>query len=122
MWPCRRRGVGTRSRCVRGLLHGLGSWAWPSGAGALCLPPQFQAPVMAPRRAAPACCRSAPLLGSSLRLESCPGKLIAIQGKAGLFLEGQIHPELEGVEIVISEKGASSPLITVFTDDKGAYR
>lgn len=55
-------------------------------------------------------------------LESCPGKLIEIQGKAGLFLEGQIHPELEGVEIVISEKGASSPLITVFTDDKGAYR
>lgn len=55
-------------------------------------------------------------------LESCPGKLIEIHGKAGLFLEGQIHPELEGVEIVISEKGASSPLITVFTDDKGAYR
>uniref|UniRef100_A0A2I3GKP0 Prealbumin-like fold domain-containing protein n=1 Tax=Nomascus leucogenys TaxID=61853 RepID=A0A2I3GKP0_NOMLE len=53
--------------------------------------------------------------------ESCPGKLIEIHGKAGLFLEGQIHPELEGVEIVISEKGASSSLITVFTDDKGAY-
>uniref|UniRef100_A0A8C0R6K3 Nodal modulator 1-like n=1 Tax=Canis lupus dingo TaxID=286419 RepID=A0A8C0R6K3_CANLU len=51
----------------------------------------------------------------------CPGKLIEIHGKAGLFLEGQIHPELEGVEIVISEKGASSPLITVFTDDRGAY-
>lgn len=55
-------------------------------------------------------------------LESCPGKLIEIHGKPGLFLEGQIHPELEGVEIVISEKGASSPLITVFTDDKGACR
>ncbi|XP_018425571.1 PREDICTED: nodal modulator 3-like [Nanorana parkeri] len=53
--------------------------------------------------------------------ESCPGKLIEILGKAGLFLEGQIHPELEGVEIVISEKGAASPLITVFTDDKGSY-
>ncbi|XP_070810911.1 BOS complex subunit NOMO3-like [Pituophis catenifer annectens] len=53
--------------------------------------------------------------------ESCPGKLIEIYGKAGLFLEGQIHPELEGVEIVISEKGAPSPLITVFTDDKGSY-
>ncbi|RMC17742.1 hypothetical protein DUI87_05407 [Hirundo rustica rustica] len=34
---------------------------------------------------------------------------------------GQIHPELEGVEIVISEKGATSALITVFTDDRGAY-
>lgn len=53
--------------------------------------------------------------------ESCPGKLIEIHGKAGLFLEGQINPELEGVEIVISEKGAASPLITVFTDDKGSY-
>uniref|UniRef100_A0A8U8B714 Prealbumin-like fold domain-containing protein n=2 Tax=Geospiza parvula TaxID=87175 RepID=A0A8U8B714_GEOPR len=53
--------------------------------------------------------------------ESCPGKLIEIHGKAGLFLEGQIHPELEGVEIVISEKGATSALITVFTDDKGTY-
>ncbi|NWI22913.1 NOMO3 protein, partial [Sula dactylatra] len=53
--------------------------------------------------------------------ESCPGKLIEIHGKAGLFLEGQIHPELEGVEIVIGEKGAASPLITVFTDEKGAY-
>lgn len=54
--------------------------------------------------------------------ESCPGKLIEIHGKAGLFLEGQIHPELEGVEIVISEKGATSALITVFTDGKGTYR
>uniref|UniRef100_A0A8B9IYM5 NOMO2 protein n=1 Tax=Amazona collaria TaxID=241587 RepID=A0A8B9IYM5_9PSIT len=53
--------------------------------------------------------------------ESCPGKLIEIHGKAGLFLEGRIHPELEGVEIIIGEKGATSPLITVFTDDKGAY-
>ncbi|XP_062999602.1 BOS complex subunit NOMO1-like [Elgaria multicarinata webbii] len=53
--------------------------------------------------------------------ESCPGKLIEIHGKAGLFLEGTIHPELEGVEIVIGEKGAPSPLITVFTDDKGSY-
>lgn len=54
--------------------------------------------------------------------ESCPGKLKEIHGKAGLFLEGRIHPELEGVEIIIGEKGAASPLITVFTDDKGAYR
>ncbi|XP_019368143.1 PREDICTED: nodal modulator 1, partial [Gavialis gangeticus] len=53
--------------------------------------------------------------------ESCPGNLIVIHGKAGLFLEGQIHPELEGVEIIIGEKGATSPLITVFTDDKGSY-
>ncbi|XP_044289374.1 nodal modulator 1-like isoform X2 [Varanus komodoensis] len=53
--------------------------------------------------------------------ESCPGKLIEIHGKAGLFLEGTIHPELEGVEIIIGEKGTPSPLITVFTDDRGSY-
>ncbi|NXD31595.1 NOMO1 protein, partial [Spelaeornis formosus] len=53
--------------------------------------------------------------------ESCPGKLIEIHGKAGLFLVGRIHPELEGVEIFISEKGATSALTTVFTDDKGTY-
>lgn len=58
----------------------------------------------------------------STRKENCPGKLIDIHGKAGLFLEGQIHPELEGVEIIIGEKGVPSPLITVFTDDKGSYR
>ncbi|XP_072275070.1 BOS complex subunit NOMO3-like [Pyxicephalus adspersus] len=62
-----------------------------------------------------------PSVESVVSGESCPGKLIEILGKAGLFLEGQIHPELEGVEIVISEKGAASPLITVFTDDKGSY-
>ncbi|KAM8934812.1 BOS complex subunit NOMO3-like [Pelodytes ibericus] len=62
-----------------------------------------------------------PSVESVVSGESCPGKMIEIHGKAGLFLEGQIHPELEGVEIVISEKGASSPLITVFTDDKGSY-
>lgn len=61
-----------------------------------------------------------PLVETVISGESCPGKLIEIHGKAGLFLEGQIHPELEGVEIVIGEKGAS-PLITVFTDDKGSY-
>ncbi|XP_030066871.1 nodal modulator 1 [Microcaecilia unicolor] len=53
--------------------------------------------------------------------DSCPGRLIEIHGKAGLFLEGQIKPELEGVEIVISEKGSHSPLITVFTNNKGSY-
>nr|XP_033819638.1 nodal modulator 1-like [Geotrypetes seraphini] len=53
--------------------------------------------------------------------DSCPGRLIEIHGKAGLFLEGQINPELEGVEIVISKKGSHAPLITVFTDGKGSY-
>ncbi|XP_064415226.1 BOS complex subunit NOMO3 isoform X2 [Latimeria chalumnae] len=62
-----------------------------------------------------------PSVETTISGENCPGKLIEIQGKAGLFLEGQIYPELEGVEIIISEKGAASPLITVFTGDKGSY-
>ncbi|XP_015215763.2 BOS complex subunit NOMO1 [Lepisosteus oculatus] len=53
--------------------------------------------------------------------ESCPGRLVEIEGRAGLFLEGQIHPELEGVEITITERGASSPLITVATNEGGTY-
>ncbi|XP_048407987.1 BOS complex subunit NOMO1 [Stegostoma tigrinum] len=53
--------------------------------------------------------------------DSCPGRLIEIQGKVGLFLEGQIHPALEGVEIIITEK-TSTPLITVLTNEEGSYR
>lgn len=45
-----------------------------------------------------------------------------ITGRAGLFLEGKVSPGLQGVEISISEKGAASPLITVATNEIGAYR
>ncbi|XP_043945088.1 nodal modulator 1-like isoform X1 [Protopterus annectens] len=62
-----------------------------------------------------------PSLEATISGESCPGKLIEIQGKVGLFLEGHVHPELEGVEIAIHEKGADSPLITVVTDEQGSY-
>lgn len=109
-----------------GFLHV--SWASSSGLDACRAEPSLEPVIsvisvisgLSLVRRTPAGCLSSLLFSSFL--ESCPGKLIEIHGKAGLFLEGQIHPELEGVEIVISEKGASSPLITVFTDDKGAYR
>lgn len=45
-----------------------------------------------------------------------------IVGRAGLFLAGKVSPELQGVEISISERGAATPLITVATDETGAYR
>lgn len=45
-----------------------------------------------------------------------------IVGRAGLFLAGKVSPELQGVEISISERGAATPLITVATDEMGAYR
>jgi len=58
----------------------------------------------------------------SLLPESCPGRLVDIIGRAGLFLEGMVSPELQGVEISITERGAAAPLITVATNEMGAYR
>lgn len=63
-----------------------------------------------------------PPLPTALRTESCPGRLVDIVGRAGLFLAGRVSPELQGVEISISERGAAAPLITVATDETGAYR
>lgn len=57
-----------------------------------------------------------------LSTESCPGRLVDIVGRAGLFLSGKVSPELEGVEISISERGSATPLITVATTELGAYR
>lgn len=54
--------------------------------------------------------------------ESCPGRLVDIAGRAGLFLSGKVSPELQDVEIAITEKGAATPLITVTTDEMGTYR
>lgn len=48
--------------------------------------------------------------------------MVDIVGRAGLFLAGKVSPELPGVEISISERGAAAPLITVATDERGAYR
>ncbi len=58
----------------------------------------------------------------TLSTETCPGRLVDITGRAGLFLEGKVSPELQGVEISITEKGAATPLTTVATNEMGAYR
>lgn len=58
----------------------------------------------------------------ALSTESCPGRLVEIIGRAGLFLAGKVSPELQGVEISISERGSSTALITVATNELGAYR
>ncbi|CAN9509958.1 unnamed protein product [Ophioblennius macclurei] len=62
-----------------------------------------------------------PEVEATITGESCPGRLVDIAGRAGLFLEGQVSPELQGVEISISERGAAAPLITVATNENGAY-
>lgn len=54
--------------------------------------------------------------------ESCPGQMVEITGRAGLFLQGQVTPELEGVEITIRKSGDAESLITVLTDISGSYR
>lgn len=48
--------------------------------------------------------------------------MVEIMGQAGLFLQGQVTPELEGVEISIRKSGDAEPLITVLTDISGTYR
>ncbi len=48
--------------------------------------------------------------------------MVEIAGRAGLFLTGQVSPTLEGVEISIKERAATTPFITVLTDETGTYR
>uniref|UniRef100_A0AAX7TYV8 Prealbumin-like fold domain-containing protein n=1 Tax=Astatotilapia calliptera TaxID=8154 RepID=A0AAX7TYV8_ASTCA len=62
-----------------------------------------------------------PEVEATITGESCPGRLVDITGRAGLFLEGKVSPELQGVEISITERGAATPLITVATNEMGAY-
>ncbi|XP_056891025.1 BOS complex subunit NOMO1 [Takifugu flavidus] len=62
-----------------------------------------------------------PEVEATITGESCPGRLVEIVGRAGLFLAGKVTPELQGVEISISERGSSTPLITVATNELGAY-
>ncbi|KAG7268727.1 hypothetical protein CRUP_012871 [Coryphaenoides rupestris] len=42
--------------------------------------------------------------------------------RAGEKITGRVSPELQGVEISITERGASAPLITVATSEAGTYR
>ncbi|XP_047221175.1 nodal modulator 1 [Girardinichthys multiradiatus] len=62
-----------------------------------------------------------PEVEATITGESCPGRLVDIVGRAGLFLEGRVSPGLQGVEISITERGASVALITVATNEMGAY-
>ncbi|KAM6940411.1 BOS complex subunit NOMO1 [Xenentodon cancila] len=62
-----------------------------------------------------------PEVEATITGESCPGRLVEIVGRAGLFLEGKVSPELQGVEISIAERGATAPLISVTTNEMGAY-
>ncbi|XP_041958584.1 LOW QUALITY PROTEIN: nodal modulator 1 [Alosa sapidissima] len=62
-----------------------------------------------------------PEVEATITGESCPGRTVNIVGRAGLFMDGRVSPELQGVEISISKKGVAEPVVTVLTDDNGAY-
>ncbi|XP_065096075.1 BOS complex subunit NOMO1 [Paramisgurnus dabryanus] len=62
-----------------------------------------------------------PEVDATITGENCPGQMVEIAGRAGLFLTGQVSPMLEGVEISIKENEATTPLITVLTDENGSY-
>ncbi|XP_063064130.1 BOS complex subunit NOMO1 [Engraulis encrasicolus] len=64
-----------------------------------------------------------PELEATITGESCPGRTVSIEGRAGLFLHGQVSPELQGVDISISQRGGASsePVVIVLTDESGAY-
>ncbi|XP_062304047.1 BOS complex subunit NOMO1 [Osmerus eperlanus] len=62
-----------------------------------------------------------PEVEATITGEACPGRVVDIAGRAGLFLVGGVSPELQGVEISITERGAAAPLITVATNENGAY-
>ncbi|KAA0713171.1 Nodal modulator 1 pM5 protein [Triplophysa tibetana] len=62
-----------------------------------------------------------PEVEATITGENCPGQMVEIAGRAGLFLMGQVSPSLEGVEISIKESGSTTTLITVLTDETGSY-
>uniref|UniRef100_A0A671LL93 Nodal modulator 1-like n=1 Tax=Sinocyclocheilus anshuiensis TaxID=1608454 RepID=A0A671LL93_9TELE len=62
-----------------------------------------------------------PEVAATITGENCPGQMVEIAGRAGLFLMGQVSPTLEDVEISIKKRGATTPLITVLTDETGTY-
>ncbi|ROL41813.1 Nodal modulator 1 [Anabarilius grahami] len=62
-----------------------------------------------------------PEVEATITGENCPGQMVEIAGRAGLFLTGKVSPTLEGVEISIKESGATTPLIAVLTDETGTY-
>ncbi|KAI7807708.1 BOS complex subunit NOMO1 [Triplophysa rosa] len=62
-----------------------------------------------------------PEVEATITGENCPGQMVEIAGRAGLFLKGQVSPSLEGVEISIKDSGATTTLITVLTDESGTY-
>lgn len=55
-------------------------------------------------------------------LDTCPGGEAVFQGRQGVFVEGQIHPPLQSVEITVKALDEIGNEIKISTDANGQYR
>lgn len=58
----------------------------------------------------------------TVRDDTCPGAEIIFQGRLGVFVEGQIHPPLQSVEITVKPQDEAGSEIKILTDANGKYR
>jgi len=54
--------------------------------------------------------------------ETCPGTVAEISGKAGIFVQGNINPPLEGVIVTVSVIDSQTEPIKVLTSPSGEYK
>ena len=59
--------------------------------------------------------------GNQLFADKCMGVVAAFEGRVGMFIDGEIHPPLDGVEIVVtSPEGVK--VVEVLSDETGQFR
>ena len=54
--------------------------------------------------------------------ENCPEDVVQIEARSGLFIEGDVEPPIENVDITICSKNEANVTINVITDETGKYR
>lgn len=63
-----------------------------------------------------------PSLDVVVREDTCPGGEAVFQGRQGVFVEGQIHPPLQSVEITVKALDEIGNEIKILTDANGQYK
>ncbi|XP_059172926.1 BOS complex subunit NOMO1-like [Physella acuta] len=54
--------------------------------------------------------------------DGCPGKIVDLIGRKGVFIEGKITPSLSGVTVTVSDESGTMTPIVLITDSQGKYR
>ena len=56
--------------------------------------------------------------------DDCPGARATFDGQVGVFIDGQINPPLENVQVIIKTNASDDPKesITVYSNKQGIYR